>query len=296
MELRVLNYFLMVAREENITKAAQQLHVTQPTLSRQLAQLEDELGVKLFERKSHKIVLTEDGILLRRRALEMRALADKIVNDFSSDQEELTGEIGIGAGELLSMNDLANIIAAFKQQYPNVKFDIMSGNAEDIKYRLDQGLLELGLLIEPIEIEKYNFARMQQKERWGVLVSEKSILANHTAITPADLDGQPLFVSQNNPVNKELANWFGLLDNELEITGTYNLLYNVAALVREENSIALCLELDAHYVGTKFIPLAPELNLSSVLVWKANQVFSKATSTFIRFAEKYVKGMTDNNI
>ncbi|MGM0216795.1 LysR family transcriptional regulator [Enterococcus sp. AZ109] len=292
MELRVLNYFLMVAREENITRAAQLLHVTQPTLSRQLAQLEEELGVKLFERKSHNVILTEEGLLLRRRALEMRLLADKIKNDFSGDNQNLTGEISIGAGELMSVNDLAELIAAFRIQHPLVQFVLMSGNSEEIRDRMDQGLLEVGLLIEPVAIDKYSFVRMPQKERWGVLVPAESPLVQQAEITPADLITYPLLISQNNPIKNELANWFGQLGQELNVVGTYNLLYNAAAMVRQGTGIALCLELAATYTGTTFIPLSPELNLTSVLVWKANQAFSPTTSAFIRFVEKYLKGIS----
>lgn len=177
MELRVLNYFLMVAREENITKAAQILHISQPTLSRQIANLEQELDTKLFVRQSHKITLTEDGMLLRRRASEMQQLSDKIFEEMSSDDEVLTGEIQIGSGELKSMDKLAEVIVEFHRQHPQVTFNIQSGNSEDIKLKIEQGLLDLGLLIEPVDTEKYSFVRMQQLETWGILVQDNSPLA-----------------------------------------------------------------------------------------------------------------------
>ena len=167
MELRVLRYFLAVAREENITKAAAMLHLTQPTLSRQLMQLEDELGVQLFHRSRYHIVLTDEGMLLRRRAQELVDLADKTVREFAAQETELMGEIAIGAGESRSMTFLSRAIRTFREQYPKVTFRIFSANADDVKERLDTGLLDMGLLTEPVDVGKYAFCRMQEKDRWG---------------------------------------------------------------------------------------------------------------------------------
>ncbi len=178
MELRVLKYFLMVAREENITKAASLLHITQPTLSRQLMRLEEELGTALFRRSNHSIVLTDDGMLFKRRAREIVALAEKTEQEFSHKEEALTGEISIGCGETRNMSFLSRQIALFRKEHPLVQFNIYSANADDIKERIEKGLLDFGLLMEPVDIGKYEFIRMPQKEQWGVLVREDSPLAH----------------------------------------------------------------------------------------------------------------------
>ena len=170
MEIRVLRYFLMVAREENITKAAELLHITQPTLSRQLMQLEDELGTKLFKRSNHSIRLTEDGMLLKRRAQELVQLADKTEMEFKRGEEVVSGNIAVGSGETNSVRELADIIGRFQKRYPLVQYDLYTANADDIKDRLDKGILDIGLLTEPVDIGKYNFIRLKRKERWCVLV------------------------------------------------------------------------------------------------------------------------------
>jgi DNA-binding transcriptional LysR family regulator len=173
MELRVLNYFLAIAREENITRAAQQLHVTQPTLSRQIAQLEEELGVKLFVRSNHNIILTEDGMLLKRRAQELLALADKTKQDFLHKKENLEGVISIGCGEYQSTHYLTDCIAAFKEMYPRVTYEFYSGNARNIYDNIERGLLDVGLMSEPFDIQKFNFISMPTEEQWGLLVRKR---------------------------------------------------------------------------------------------------------------------------
>ncbi|MDO4572382.1 MAG: LysR family transcriptional regulator, partial [Clostridia bacterium] len=177
MELRVLNYFLMAAREENITRAAQLLHVTQPTLSRQLMQLEEELGVTLFKRSSHRIVLTDEGMLLRRRAQEIVALAEKTRRDFQRPEEAVSGEISIGSGELSVMRFFAGLMCAFKKQHPLVRYELYSGNADSIKERMENGLLDLGLLLEPVDIGRYAFIRLPEREEWGVIARADSDIA-----------------------------------------------------------------------------------------------------------------------
>ena len=184
MELRVLKYFLMTAREENITKAASLLHLTQPTLSRQLIQLEDELGVKLFHRSRHRIILTEDGMLLRRRAEEIITLAEKTKDDFRHKQEYLGGNISIGSGELRSSRFLSQLIADFQKENPLVTFTIYSGNADNIKERIERGLLDAGLLQEPVDITKYSFIHTQIWEQWGILVREDSEAGLRVRRTP----------------------------------------------------------------------------------------------------------------
>ena len=191
MELRVLRYFLMVAREENITRAAGLLHVTQPTLSRQLIQLEEELGVKLFHRNKYRITLTEEGLLLKQRAQEIVALSDKAKQELTKSEGTLSGEIAIGCAEARSFSVLAGQIVAFRKLYPRVRFRIYSATADDVKDRMENGLLDMGLLMEPVDIGRYAFIRMPVRERYGVLVRRDSPLAEKESVRPEDLVGMP---------------------------------------------------------------------------------------------------------
>ena len=284
MEFRVLKYFLMVAREENITKAAALLHLTQPTLSRQLMQLEAELGVKLFHRSKHSIILTEDGMLLKRRAQEIVSLSDKTVQELSHKEDVLSGEIAIGCGETKNMLFLSEQIRKFRQKYPLVQFSIHSAIADDIKERIEKGILDIGLLMEPVDIGKYEFIRMPQKEKWGILVRKDSELAAKESINPKDLTNVPLIMVKRELVKNELASWFGDYYEGLRIAATYNLILNAASMVERGVGVALCFDLGASfYEDLCFIPLAPTLETGSVLVWKKNQTLGAATSQFMRY-------------
>ena len=291
MEIRVLKYFLMVAREENITKAANLLHLTQPTLSRQLMQLEEELGVTLFRRSKHRIILTEDGMLLRRRAEEIVSLAEKTRDDLRHTQDHLSGTIAVGSGELQSSRFLTQLIAAFQKENPLVSFRIYSGNSDNIKERIERGLLDIGLLQEPVDIAKYHFVRTPVQEQWGVLVRADAELAAKDRVSPADLAGLPLILPDRENVQNELLNWFGSLAEKLRITATGNLLYNLASLARDSGSCVLTLNLACHYDGLRFIPLAPELESGTVLVWKKAQTFSPAAAAFIAYSKEYISGI-----
>ena len=284
MEFRVLKYFLMVAREENITKAAALLHLTQPTLSRQLMQLEAELGVKLFHRSKHSIILTEDGMLLKRRAQEIISLSDKTVQELSHKEDVLSGEIAIGCGETKNMLFLSEQIRKFRQKYPLVQFSIHSAIADDIKERIEKGILDIGLLMEPVDVGKYEFIRMPQKEKWGILVRKDSELAAKESINPKDLTNVPLIMVKRELVKNELASWFGDYYEGLQIAATYNLILNAASMVDRGVGVALCFDLGASfYEDLCFIPLAPTLETGSVLVWKKNQTLGAATSQFMRY-------------
>ena len=291
MEIRVLRYFLMVAREENITKAANLLHLTQPTLSRQLMQLEEELGVTLFRRSKHRIILTEDGMLLRRRAEEIVSLAEKTKDDLRHKQDHLAGSIAVGSGELQSSRFLTQLIAAFQKENPLVSFRIYSGNSDNIKERIERGLLDIGLLQEPVDIAKYHFVRTLVQEQWGVLVRADAELAAKDRVIPADLAGLPLILPDRENVQNELLNWFGPLAEKLHITATGNLLYNLASLARDSGSCVLTLNLACRYDGLRFIPLAPELESGTVLVWKKAQTFSPAAAAFIAYSKEYISGI-----
>ena len=282
MELRVLHYFLMVAREENITKAAQLLHVTQPTLSRQLMQLEEELGVQLFHRGKHSVRLTEEGMLLRRRAQELVSLSEKTKQELQCREEVPAGEIAIGCGETKSMSLLSSSMVSFRERYPLVQFSIYSAIADDIKERIEKGLLDMGLMVEPVDISKYEYIRLPVEERWGVLVREDSPLARKASVSPEDLLDIPLIMSRREPVKNQLASWFGTVFDQMEIAATYNLIVNAAFMVEQGLGVALCFDLGAVFENLRFVPLWPRMETGSVLVWKKNQALSSAQAQFIR--------------
>lgn len=280
MELRVLKYFLAVAREENITRAAALLHLTQPTLSRQLMQLEEELGVQLFHRSRYHIVLTDEGMLLRRRAQELVDLAEKTEREFACRETELMGEISIGAGETRSMSFLSRAMVSFRTLYPKVTFRIFSANADDVKERLDMGILDMGLLTEPVDVGKYAFCRMREKDLWGVLVRADSPLAAMEAVTPQDLEDVPLLISGREIVQRELASWFGERWEKLQIAATFNLVLNAANMVRCGVGTALCFDLNMAFDDLRFLPLSPRMETGTVLVWKKDQILAPAVEAF----------------
>lgn len=285
MELRVLNYFLMVAREENITKAANILHVTQPTLSRQLIQLEKELGVKLFIRSSHNVSLTEEGMLLKRRAKELLSLAEKTKQEILQEKEQISGVISIGSGELLSMSCFAQLLSEFREQHPKVQYDIFSGNVDNIKERMDKGLIDLALFMEPVDMAKYEFIRMPMKEEWGILIREDSPLAERTSICPQDLVGTPIMISNRELIRGELFEWFGEYADKMDIAVSHNLQYNPAVMAQQGMGAVIGLRLAGHYDSLQFIPLSSNPDLGSVLAWKKNQIFSKAAEALIEYAK-----------
>lgn len=289
MELRVLKYFLMAAREENITKAAHLLHVTQPTLSRQLMQLEKELGVKLFERSRHRIILTEDGMLLKRRAQEIITLAEKTEREFVRREGEMIGEVSIGSGELKSSRFLGEAVAAFQKKHPLVQFRVFSGDSDNIKEQIEQGLLDLGLLMEPVDISKYEFIQIPVKEEWGILVHEDYPLARKERVRPEDLISCPLLIGQRELVHQQVRNWFGSLSEEMHMAANGNLQYNMAMMVRSQVGTAVTIRLDCQYDHVCFVPLSPALESNTVLVWKKVQPFSPAVTAFIEFFQKFVE-------
>lgn len=289
MELRVLRYFQMVAREENITKAAQLLHVTQPTLSRQLMQLEDELGTKLFKRKNHSIFLTEDGMLLKKRCKDILELADQIDREFSDKTKgNISGKITIGSAETKSLSDIAKVIEKFKSNNPMTSFEIYTANADEIKEKIEKGIVDVGILSEPVDISKFNFVRMNKKEKWGILTRKDSKLANKEYIEPKDLTEVPLIMIKRELIKNELESWFGEYFNELNIVAEYNLLNNAAVLAENNLGSVLCFDVGAHYDNLKFIPLNPVIETGFVMVWRRNQTLSAAVSEFIKDMRNYI--------
>ena len=296
MDIRVLQYFLAVVREENITKAAQLLHITQPTLSRQLMGLEQELGVKLFVRSNHNIILTEDGMILKRRAQEILSLADKTKRDFLQKDEALSGTISIGSGEFRSTEYLAKIIAEFRRKYPNVNYEIYSGNANNIRDYIERGFLDIGLMSEPVDMRKYNFVNMPVKEQWGVFVPSGSELSEREYVRPEDLAGMSVVTATGDFNQSRIGKWLGDYKERVNIAATANLPYNEAVLAKENIGVMLSINLNCTYNDLRFIPLQPVLELSTVLGWKKEQIFSATTSAFIDFATQYLKGISCDKI
>ncbi len=296
MELRVLNYFLAIAREENFTKAAQQLHITQPTLSRQIAQLEEELGVDLFVRSNHNIILTEDGMILKRRAQEILSLADKTKRDFLYKDENLEGVISIGSGEFLSTRCLTDCIAQFRKKYPLVRYEFYSGNAGNIRDQIERGLLDVGLMSEPIDIRKYEFISMPIKEEWGAFVREDSPLIDKDFVTPQDLVDIPLVLPLGDFAESNIGKWFGEYISNIDVIAKGNLLYNEAMMAQSNIGAVIGIRLNSNYDRLKFISLNPSLKIDTALVWKKEQIFSAATAAFIEFSKQYLKGISDDEL
>lgn len=291
MEIRVLEYFLVTAREENITKAASLLHITQPTLSRQLIALEEELGVKLFKRSSHSIVLTDDGLLLKRRAQEIVELSQKTKREFSAGASELSGEISIGCGEFLTVDLLCKIMAQFKELHPLVKFRIFSSNSDSIKERIDSGLLDIGLVMDYIDITKYEYLRLAQKEIHGVLVKEDSPIAKKEYVEPNDIRNLPLIVSEGSFRNSVLSDWFGESLEKLNIVASYNLMYNAAQMVKNGLGIADCIKLHTKFDGLTFVPAKSDIGRNSIIIWKKTVTHSAAVTAFVEFAKEHIKNI-----
>ena len=284
MELRVLRYFLAVAREESISAAADFLHLTQPTLSRQIMELEKELGAQLLIRGSRKVTLTDKGMLLRKRAEELVALAEKTQTEFAASDDTVSGEVYIGGGETHAMRIIARVIKNLQNQYPDIRYQLYSGNAEDVTERLDKGLLDFGLLIEPTDLSKYDYIRLAATDIWGVLMRKDSPLAAADTIRPQDLWDVPLLASRQRLVHNSIAQWMQKDYDNLNIVANYNLIYNASLLVEEGVGYALTLEGLVNTTGNSilcFKPLEPRLEVGLAVVWKKYQVFSKAAEIFM---------------
>ena len=285
MELRVLRYFLAVARAESISKAAQTLHLTQPTLSRQLMELEQELGKPLLIRGSRRVTLTPDGLLLCQRAGEILELVEKTEAELQSQDTEIAGEIYLGGGESQGMQFLAHTARQLQQTCPHIRYHLFSGNAQDVGERLEQGRLDFGLMIGPAQLHKYHYLKLPFQDTWGVLMRRDCPLAEKSAVCPEDLWPLPLLLSRQAMGQDAVANWLGRDLSTLQIVATYNLIFNASLWVREGLGYALCLE---HLVAVGedtelcFRPLSPQLQMDLYLVWKKHQIFSPAAEAFLR--------------
>lgn len=286
MELRVLRYFLEVAREENITAAAESLHITQPTLSKQLMDLEDELGKKLFIRGKRRITLTEDGMLLRKRASEIIELVEKTETDLQKNDELVVGDIYIGAAETDGIKLIAKLCKNLQDKYPNIHYHLFSGNSEDVLEKLDKGLIDFAILFEPSDFKKYNHIKLPVYNNWGLLMKKDNPLAKLEYIKPKDILNIPLIFSKQALDNNELTGWFGHNVEKLNIVATYNLIYNASFFVEEGFGSALTLDNLVNNPNLCFKPLEPNLKANLVMAWKKYQVFSKASQIFLDELQK----------
>ena len=288
MEIRVLRYFLAIAREGSITNAANFLHVTQPTLSRQIRDLEEELGQKLFIRGSHSMTLTPEGMILRKRAEEIISMVDKTEAEFNSMENMVSGDIYIGSGETDVIKLVAQIAYELRVSYPGIHYHLYSGNSEDVTERLDKGLLDFGILIQPADISKYDYINLPARDTWGVIMRRDSPLAEKEVIRKEDLPGVPLICSRQaisgERRGNEFAEWFGEDFDRLDIVTTFNLIYNAAIMV--EAGIGYALTIDrivntAESSNLCFRPLEPRLDSGLNVIWKKYQVFSSAAELFL---------------
>ena len=285
MEIRVLRYFLAVAREQSISGAAEALHISQPTLSRQLMDMEQDFGKQLFIRGSRRMTLTEEGMLLRRRAEEIIDLVDKTEAEITAGDNAVSGDIYIGAGETEVMRLIAKIAKKLQSDYPDIRFHIFSGNAEDVTERLDKGLIDFGVLIEPKDTSKYEHLRLPSADTWGVLMRRDSPLACKEAVDAKDLWDLPLILSVQAMKDRATERLLERKNDRLNIAATYNLIYNASLLVEEGLGYALCLDKLIKITDDGvlcFRPLKPLATVQLDVVWKKNQVFSKAADIFLK--------------
>lgn len=288
MEIRTLRYFLEAAREENMSKAAERMHISQSALSKQLKGLEEELGKKLFVRHSFSIELTEEGMLLRKRAEDLLSMADKITAEFASMDDIIGGNIYFGCAESYQIRHLAALIKRFKKQYPGFHYHITSGDTEQVTEKLDKGLLDFAVLVERPDYAKYNVVKMPESDRWGLVMPAGCALAQKYCITFEDLLGLPLFCSGQG-WHADLPLWCGERINELTLEGSFRLSYNASVFTREGLGYLLTFE---HLVNTSnesglvFRPLYPELTTDMFIIWKKHQVFTPIAERFINELQK----------
>ena len=293
MELRSLEYFLAIAREGNITAAANTLHVSQPALSRQVMELEDEFGKQLIIRKSRGISLTEDGQLLRKRAEEIAELVKKTRDELSGSSEYLTGDIYIGAGEAESIHYLTETAQRLKADNPELKFHIYSGNTSDVMERLNKGLTDLALIVsmQELDVKKYDSISLPGRELWGVLMPNQHPLASKAFVTAEDIRKEPLIVSNEIYQSRTLSVLTESPREEVNISATYSLLYNASILVRDGMGIAIGLDRIINTSGDcslSFRPLHPAQTVGMSIVWKRSQVFSTAAAAYLEELKKHL--------
>jgi len=285
MELRVLRYFLEAARLGNITKAAENLNVTQPTMSRQIKDLEWELGEKLFERTNYAIRLTPAGELLRERAEDILSMADKTMLDFRAlKEDEISGDIAIACAESRNISFLAKCIKRIKKEHPRIRCHLYAGDSERVLEKLDKGLFDFAVIVENVDVEKYNFLTVHSVDRWGVVMRRDSELASRDFIEPSDLVDKPIMASRQ-ALSADLPKWFGDDTAQLNVVATLDLPYNGSVLVREGVGYMLCFDglIDTGSDSPLcFKPLMPELTTNMYVVWRRKQLFTRAGEVFLK--------------
>lgn len=284
MELRVLEYFLAIAREESILGAAQSLHLSQPTLSRQIRELEEEYGTQLLIRGKRKITLTEEGMILRRRAQEILDLVQKTEGEITASSETVTGDVYIGAGETEAMRLIAQTAHQLQTVHPGIHFHLSSGDSMDLKEQLDKGLIDFALIFCDADTSKHHVLQLPTHDNWGALMRKDNPLAPKGYVTPEDLADQPLILSRQMRSNRSFTRWIGREDDELNVVATYNLLYNASILVEEGLGCALGLNRIINTSGNSslvFLPFFPALKGCTNIIWKKYQIFSKAAQCFL---------------
>lgn len=283
MDIRVLEYFLAIAREQNISGAAETLHVTQPTLSRQMKDLEESLGRQLFIRGNRKITLTEEGMILRKRAEEIVDLVKRTEDEIIAADDISEGDVYIGAGETDAVRYLTKAMYNVQKNYPKIRFHIASGDTVDVLEHLDKGLYDFGLLFGPIDTTKYEYLELPQADQYGILMRKDSPLAKKEYIEPKDLYDQPLICNRKIADGDLLTTWMNRTVAELNIVGTYNLLFNASLMVSEGMGYAFALDKIINVTGESnlcYRPLYPALHARMFVIWKKYQVLSKASEKF----------------
>lgn len=295
MELRVLRYFIEVAREGSITGAARALHISQPTLSKQLKELEAELGCKLFVRGNYNVRLTEEGILLRKRAEDILDMADKTVEEFQSLNDVTGGDVRIGCAESWLIHHLASVLKEFRLRYPGLRFHITSGDTRVVVNDLEQGLSDFAVIVEPPDLSKYNYLSLPGGDTWGLLMRTDDPLAQKTAICPADLQGVPL-ISSPQSLRADLPRWCGEAVDQLNMVGTINLFYNGSVFVREGLGCLLVFDRLADVSpgsGLCFRPLSPRLETKMYIIWKKYQVFTPIAERLVELLKERFSGQPE---
>lgn len=287
MDIQMLRSFLVVAREKNITKAAQLLHITQPALSRQLSSLEDELGVILFSRKSRSISLTDEGFLFKQRAQELLNLAESTKAELQGQKNILHGKVLLACTESSGLENLSQLVAGFSRLYPHVQFQISSGDNNENQYLLENGSVDIAMLQEPVELDSYNYVRLDCKDEWGVLVAKSSRLFAFDHIRPGDLVDMPLITIRNALIHNELTSWSGKYANMMRPVIHYTSASIAASLVRTGLGTAVCVRPCYGYDNLKFIPFQPKIELGVVLVWKDRQQTSAVGAAFIDYIKSH---------
>lgn len=292
MELRVLNYFLAIAREQSIVRAAESLHLSQPTLSTQIKNLEEELGKQLLIRGtkgSRKVTLTEEGMILRKRAEEILELVRKTENEITTSDDIIIGDIYIGSGETDGIRLIAKAAKVLQNRHPGIRYHISSGNSALVSEYLDKGLIDFGVVFGDVDLTKYNALETSCSDVWGVLMRRDSPLAKKESITPEDLLDKPLILSQQEARGGSLIRWIGQEPEKLNIAATYNLLFNASLLVDEGLGYAVGLDKIINTTGESslcFRPLKPELENRMSIIWKKYQIFSKPAEKFLEVLRK----------